>query len=421
MDTPPPTTPSANHASNHPSTADGDAAPASPLDRRVLLGAAGLAGIVALASGRATAGPLNPPSGAVASTGKTITEAEPRTAVNSTNTPGDADSIYRISQAGSYYLTANILTTNSKNAIKIAASGVTLDLNGFQIAGFGGLAGIVPLNTAVERIVIRNGRIFGTVGGIILSSIPGVVVEGVSAESCLGYGIFLGPQAHIERCVVIDNTIGMFAGEGSCIRDCRASDNSGIGIYTGAGCSVSGCVSNNNGSSGFDIGTCCTVTACAAKGNTASGIRVSNTATVIGCSAEFNDGDGIAGSFNSSILDCTTFANGSNGISVQRACLIRGNSCIDNGSDTAGSGIRVTTDECRIEGNNCIRNYRGIYVSGSGSIIIANTCSNSVLVNWEIDANNKCLVVAGVNAGAISGNSGGVSPGSTSPWANFTF
>jgi hypothetical protein len=38
-----------------------------------------------------------------------------------------------------------------------------------------------------------------------------------------------------------------------------------------------------------------------------------------------------------------------------------------------------------------------------------------------VAVNNKCLVVLGVNAGAISGDSGGVSPGSADPNANFTY
>jgi len=54
------------------------------------------------------AGDLNPPPGPVASTMKTLSEVEPRIAVNSINTPGDADSLFKITQPGSYYLTGNI-------------------------------------------------------------------------------------------------------------------------------------------------------------------------------------------------------------------------------------------------------------------------------------------------------------------------
>jgi len=50
----------------------------------------------------ATAGDLNPPAGAVSGTMKTLVDVEPRIAINATNTPGDADSLFRIAQRGSY-------------------------------------------------------------------------------------------------------------------------------------------------------------------------------------------------------------------------------------------------------------------------------------------------------------------------------
>ena len=46
-----------------------------------------LAAGLALAAGAALAGPLNPPSGPVTSTYKTLTEVEPRVPVSATNTP----------------------------------------------------------------------------------------------------------------------------------------------------------------------------------------------------------------------------------------------------------------------------------------------------------------------------------------------
>jgi hypothetical protein len=63
--------------------------PSAPVDRRLLLGAVGLAGVAALSAGRAKAagGPLNPPAGAVSPTGKTLAEIEPRTATLATTDP----------------------------------------------------------------------------------------------------------------------------------------------------------------------------------------------------------------------------------------------------------------------------------------------------------------------------------------------
>src|SRR5438093_7800183 len=87
------------------------------------------------AAGVLYGGPLDPPAGPVTSTYKTLTEVEPRTAVNAVNTPGDFNSLFKISQPGSYYLTGNITGVASKHGIEIVASGVTLDLNGFDLLG----------------------------------------------------------------------------------------------------------------------------------------------------------------------------------------------------------------------------------------------------------------------------------------------
>src|SRR5438552_15661460 len=91
----------------------------------VLLLLAGLAAPMSI-----WAGNLTPPAGPIAPTMKTLTEVEPRTAVNSANTPGDADSLYKITQPGAYYLAGNVQGVAAKNGIKIAASGATLALNG---------------------------------------------------------------------------------------------------------------------------------------------------------------------------------------------------------------------------------------------------------------------------------------------------
>src|SRR5450432_171554 len=69
-------------------------------------------------------GSLTPP-GAPAPTMKSLAQIEPRTPISSVP--------FTIGAPGSYYLTTNLTTTVS-NAIVIAASGVTLDLNGFTLS-----------------------------------------------------------------------------------------------------------------------------------------------------------------------------------------------------------------------------------------------------------------------------------------------
>src|SRR5262245_32112399 len=83
----------------------------------------------------AKAGDLNPPLGPVAPTLKTLTDVEPRIAISAANTPGDADSVFRITQPGSYYLTGNVTGVAGRHGVEIAANSVTLDLNGFDLAG----------------------------------------------------------------------------------------------------------------------------------------------------------------------------------------------------------------------------------------------------------------------------------------------
>ncbi len=59
-------------------------------------------------------------------------KAEKRAAINATNTPGDDNDAFIISQPGSYCLTGNV-ATGLPNGIEVTAGGVTVDLNGFAV------------------------------------------------------------------------------------------------------------------------------------------------------------------------------------------------------------------------------------------------------------------------------------------------
>ena len=48
-----------------------------------------------------SAGDLNPPAGPVTPTMKTLTEVEPRIAINAANTPGDVSSTFKMIEPGS--------------------------------------------------------------------------------------------------------------------------------------------------------------------------------------------------------------------------------------------------------------------------------------------------------------------------------
>jgi parallel beta-helix repeat protein len=96
------------------------------------------------------------------------------------------------------------------------------------------------------------------------------------------------------------------------------------------------------------------------------------------------------------------------------------NKCDQNGADGDGAGIHATGSGNRIDENNVTDNDRGIDVDYSGNFISRNTASGNSS-NWEVAANNACLVVLRTVCTAISGDSGGTAPGSTDPNANFTY
>src|SRR4051794_31880216 len=132
------------------------------MNRRVLLSTIGVVGAAAMVS-RARAGPLNPPAGAIASTGRTVDEIYNRIpAVGGFDgripIPGGTTPI-TLSQPGSYVLTGNLTTPGT--AILIAAANVTLDLNGFRVTCTSTGTAAVAVSTSASYPVIRSGSISG--------------------------------------------------------------------------------------------------------------------------------------------------------------------------------------------------------------------------------------------------------------------
>jgi hypothetical protein len=137
------------------------------LERRALLGVAGIGALAAIAR----AGPLNPPAGAIAPTGRTTDEIYNRIPAPGTPPIGAFDGRtpistgpVTISNPGSYVLTANL--SASGTVITIASDDVTLDLNGFTVTSLSILLGAITLSGIRDNITIRNGNIVGGSAGI---------------------------------------------------------------------------------------------------------------------------------------------------------------------------------------------------------------------------------------------------------------
>ncbi|MEL6329119.1 MAG: hypothetical protein AAFR38_05620 [Planctomycetota bacterium] len=193
---------------------------------------------------------LNPPSGAVG-----LSQVfGPGTAINSRNTPGDGNSRFKITQPGHYHLASNIRVIDlpfleQPIAIEIAASDVTIDLNGFTLSR-GPLispgqtepedpvagedtVGIGVDDQDVRNITIRNGTIYGfatavglrrQAGGFSTVSARESVLADLRIRDALRTGaraITIGTNADIERCVVRSQNSGISAGSGLVLRDSR--------------------------------------------------------------------------------------------------------------------------------------------------------------------------------------------------------
>lgn len=431
---------------------------------------AALGGVVVLALAAITliAGPLDPPAGPITPTYKTLTEVEPRIAVNATNTPGDADSLYKLNQPGSYYLTGNITGVAGKHGIEIGASGVTLDLNGFALNGVvGSLDGVNISAFRGRGIAVRNGAV-GDWGDCGVEAEyngghpPFVEIAGVHASENANDGIALSFSSMITGCMAHENgDDGIVSGASAVVSNCSATINGGDGIVAGSYTAITGCIASANAGTGFALATDSTMEDCvattnnigiAAQGsvirgcvasdsvnqgmavfegctiintttyrNGGNGVEVNGGTNIKDCTSFDNDGNGFSIGTSSTIQGCTARENGGNGIVATNSAIILQNECHTNGQGiVGGAGIAVDGTDNRVEGNNCSGQDRGIEVTASGNIIITNTCSGNT-TNWDVVANNKCYVVLGVNAGAIVGNSGGVSPGSSNPFANFTY
>ncbi len=159
-------------------------------------------------------GPITPPGGAIASTGKTLDEifnkipaggsGDGRTAI-----PGGTSTV-TINQPGSYVLTGNIVVS-SGNAVAISASNVTIDLNGYRLSSQSTGTSSIPLTITVAgatNVVIRNGSTSGGVTGIVTGSNNiGLLIEDIDIYNAKITGIQFSNGAIgcvVRRCRIFD-------------------------------------------------------------------------------------------------------------------------------------------------------------------------------------------------------------------------
>jgi hypothetical protein len=379
-----------------------------------MLGAAGVLGLAALAR-TARAGPLDPPAGPISSTGKVLTELEPRTAITAANTPGNAQAVFVIGAPGSYYLTGNIDVPAGKAGIRIAADNLSIDLMGFRINGAGaaGTTGITDAGAARSSVRVRNGSVVRMAGhGVDLGASSGVALADLLAQGNSGIGVLVGTRAALTRIIADGNAAtqgtgtpvrpaGIFAGDDSSLLHCIATANRGAGLFTGANSRVEGCIgtlSTSAGSGGAisaGVGICTTngaiVDASAAGANAGTGILGPTVAlfssasqngaggfsvsvgAVDGCAAYSNTGPGfsVAGSVVSA--SAALLSTGASGQGVAAT----GRSVISHCAATTNAQNGIQTASGQVFRCAARRNALDGVSAGLGTAIIENACSEN--------------------------------------------
>jgi parallel beta-helix repeat protein len=378
--------------------------------------------LLAASTNLALAGPLTPPAGPVISTGKTLTDVEPRIAISATNTPGDADSMFRITQPGSYYLTGNITATATRRGIEVASAGVHIDLNGYSIVGVSGALQGITIGLNMPGCSIRNGRITNFPSSGIESN-SATTVHSVEVRSNGGAGIDLGAGSLVDSCLAVNNFFaGIDVDDDSIVRGCIANTNGGNGIRVGESSRIERSLANNNIGSGIQASNLTIVSHCITNNNTVHGIAISDQSTVENCQASSNGQNGFELGFGVRISNCDALINDLHGIAAGSSCVIINNHSRLNGNNGIGAGIFVEPARTRtlIMNNQVSGNDIGIDVDATFCLIKGNTAtSNSV--NFEIVANNRVATILSLptNAAAISGNAGGTAV--SDPDANYAF
>lgn len=357
-----------------------------------------------IAGGILYAGPLNPPAGPITPTYKTLTEVEPRIAINAINTPGDADSLFKISQPGSYYLTANLTAVANKHGIEITAPGVTVDLNGFDLVGIPAMGSFDAVATTVAglaNVTILNGSCRNWGGdGIDLGSdgVTNARIEGVHASGNTGIGIRSGSATTLVNCSARSNISGGFA--------------------LGSSSSVSDCTSTVNGGPGFTGSISVTYSNCAAQQNTGVGFNLFSASIATNCSASFNNSHGFSIINGSHVTSCTSLGNSGDGIRATFGCTILNNNCDQN-----PTGIHIVNSDNRIDGNHVSNCTLGYDIDGISNLIVRNSSSDNT-THWNIVANNIYGPIINRTApayAAVNGVSAASTLGSTDANANFSY
>ncbi len=242
----------------------------------------------------------------------------------------------------SYRLTGDLEVPDANtDAIVVTASGVTIDLNGFELRGPNACSG-VPTTCALE----------GTGRGVRVDNVvsrTGVELRNGSVRGFGSVGVSLGAQA--------------------VVRDVRASHNRFTGIGVDVGSSIIGVTAFRNGLYGLNAGSASLASSNVVFENGGHGINCSYPPCTLRQNVVYrNGGVGIAGLAGAVVADNAVHSNFNIGILCGDGCTVSGNAAYLN----AGFGVSCGAGGA-VTGNTVYQNGVGGIENGDGGLVMANT------------------------------------------------
>lgn len=336
-------------------------------------------GIGSSAFSQGALNPAGPPEASM----RTLEQIESRIPVNTLE--GDMDSVHVITSSGSYYLTGNINGEAMKNGIKIMASHVTLDLNGYVLMGVQDSLDGVKVDSGFEYVSVSNGSATGWgQDGFDLEDFALAEKLRVSGHSNSGiragnysrvfdsitnggtYGVNVGGQSIVQGCIATGSVVGI-NGISSSLIQCVASENTGTGLaLDGPGGLVMQCQANSNEVNGF--------------GDNAGGGRL--------------------------IKDNAFTYNKLYGINILANSLVQNNSFDSNGENEAnGAAVNCRIGRIHVDANVIANSMTGVRFSTNDDNVVSR--------NYFYDVGSVTSNVSGNDVGLI-----GTAAGATRPYAN---
>ncbi|MBK7403309.1 MAG: right-handed parallel beta-helix repeat-containing protein [Phycisphaerales bacterium] len=377
----------------------------------------------------ALAGPLDPPSGPVGSTYKTLTEVEPRTALSDQSAPGDADNQFKITKPGSYYLTGNITGVSGKTCIYIASSRVTLDLNGFTLEGVSGAVNGIRVNTD-HGVSIRNGNVYNFRDGIDAQETNGAKLDNLTSTGNSFTGFKIGLTAIVTDCASVNNPTGFQVFSTSTLTRCTSRGGGSRGFDVGRGCSLTDCNAWGT-ATGFYVAGEGMLERCSSRENINHGFNLQESCIVSNCEAYNNDRIGFFATARSRLTNCVARLNGWGFSMVEANAIVECTSAsnLNDGLYMSGNANTVERSTFHENGRHGIYLFDGVGNTIDGNLVTYNADTGLRLNHSDnLAVRNRSRGNSVANYSFVANNDYGViltNPGagftSSAAWANFAY